>query len=42
VAAFVALIGGVLLALAVTRNPEGYRIEEIPHVFFRVIAQILP
>jgi hypothetical protein len=35
------LIGGVLLAYALTQKPGGYRFDEIPHVFLREIANIL-
>jgi hypothetical protein len=40
-AAIMVLIGGALVALALTRNPSGYRFEEIPHVFVRVIGQLV-
>jgi hypothetical protein len=40
-AAIVLLIGGGLVTYAVTQSPEGYRLEDIPHAFVRVIAQIM-
>ncbi len=40
-AAIMVLIGGVLVALALTRKPGGYRFEDIPDVFVRVIAQLV-
>lgn len=40
-AAILILIGGGLIALAVTQQPGGYTLEEIPHVFARVIADII-
>jgi hypothetical protein len=32
------LIGGVLLAVAITQKPGGYRFEQVPRVFMQVIA----
>ena len=40
-AAIVALIAGVLIAVALTSKADGYRIAEIPDVFFRVIGRYL-
>ncbi len=40
-AAIMVLIGGGLIALAVTQQPGGYRIEEIPDVFVRVVGRLL-
>ncbi len=37
-AAIAVLIGGGLVALAVSQQPGGYRIEDIPHAFTRVIG----
>ncbi len=35
------LVGGVLLVLAMTRQPSGYTFAEIPHIFVRVIGGLL-
>ena len=40
-AAIMVLVGGVLLAVALTQSPTGYRFAEIPNVFVRVIGQLL-
>ncbi len=40
-AAIVLLIGGGLVYIAVTRHPGGYRLEEVPDVFLRVIGAII-
>ena len=39
--AIMVLIGGVLLALALTQKPSGYTFAEIPDVIFRVIGRFL-
>lgn len=39
--AIMVLIGGVLLALALTQEPSGYTFAEIPDVIFRVIGRFL-
>lgn len=39
--AIMVLIGGVLLATALTQKPSGYTFAEIPDVVFRVIARFL-
>ena len=41
VGAIMVLIGGVLLAYALTQKPGGYRFNDIPHVFLREIANIM-
>lgn len=35
------LIGGVLVFTAVTRQPGGYTIEQVPDVFLRVIGHVI-
>lgn len=35
------LIGGGLVVIAVTQNPGGYSIQEIPHVITRVVGAII-
>jgi hypothetical protein len=35
------LIGGTLIVVALTKNPIGYSIAEIPDVFVRVIGRYL-
>ncbi len=37
--AILILIGGSLVVLAVTQNPGGYSIYDVPDVFVRVIGQ---
>ena len=37
--AIMVLIGGVLLATALTQRPSGYTFDQIPDVVFRVIAR---
>ena len=39
--AIMLLIGGVLLVVALTRQPSGYTFAEIPHIFVSVIASLL-
>ena len=39
--AILALIAGVLIALAVSQRPGGYSIAEIPDAFYRVFARYL-
>ncbi len=39
--AILALIAGVLIAVAVSQRPGGYAIAEIPDAFFRVFARYL-
>lgn len=41
VAAILVLISATLIALALTRKPEGYSISEIPHVYKRVLDRYL-
>lgn len=36
------LVAGALVLYALTQHPGGYSIEQVPDVFFRVIAQIMP
>ncbi|WP_377513198.1 hypothetical protein [Octadecabacter sp. R77987] len=40
-AAIMVLIGGGLIALAVSQKPSGYSINEIPDVFVRVVGQFI-
>ncbi|PHQ80982.1 MAG: hypothetical protein COB65_10670 [Thalassobium sp.] len=40
-AAIMVLIGGGLIALAVSQKPGGYEINEIPNVFVRVVGQLI-
>ena len=40
-AAIIVLIGGVLIAVALTQKPNGYTFADIPHVFMRVIADVI-
>lgn len=40
-AAIMVLIGGGLIALAVSQKPSGYSINEIPDVFVRVVGQLI-
>lgn len=35
------LVGGVLIILALQQMPRGLTIDQIPHVFLRVIAQAM-
>lgn len=39
--AILLLIAGVLVVVALTQRPTGYRFAEIPHVFVRVIGSFL-
>jgi hypothetical protein len=41
VGSIMVLIGGVLLAYALTQKPGGYQFNDIPHVFLREIANIM-
>ena len=41
IAAIMLLIGGGLVAYAVTQNPIGYTLEDIPQAFVRVIGQFV-
>lgn len=41
IAAIMVLIGGGLVALAVTQQPGGYSINELPQVFARVIGAMI-
>jgi len=41
VAAIMLLIGGGLTAYAVTQNPLGYTIQDVPQAFVRVISQFI-
>ncbi|MGC9368481.1 MAG: hypothetical protein ACP5DX_02970 [Paracoccaceae bacterium] len=36
-----ALVSGGLIALAIMNSPMGYRIEDIPGAFYRVIGEII-
>ncbi len=40
-AAIAVLIGGGLVALAVSQQPGGYALEDIPRAFARVIAALI-
>lgn len=40
-AAIAILIGGGLVALAVSREPGGYDIKDIPDAVYRVFAQVI-
>ncbi len=40
-AAIAVLVGGGLIVLAVSQNPMGYTIEEVPRAFTRVIGSFL-
>jgi hypothetical protein len=39
--AIMVLIGGVLLATALTQKPSGYTFDEIPGVIFKVIGRFV-
>jgi formate-dependent nitrite reductase membrane component NrfD len=39
--ALMLLIGGVLLVYALSQKPGGYSFPEIPHVFIRVLADLI-
>lgn len=39
--AIMILIGGGLVALAVTQQPGGYTLEDVPNAFVRVIGQFI-
>lgn len=39
--AIMVLVGGVLVAIAVSRTPGGYEFAELPQVFFRVIGRYM-
>ena len=41
IAAVMVLIGGGMVALAVSQKPEGYTIQDIPQAFTRVIGSLL-
>jgi len=41
IAAIMLLIGGGLTAYAVTQNPIGYTIQDVPQAFVRVIGQLV-
>jgi hypothetical protein len=40
-AAILFLIGGTLIVVALTRNPVGYAVSDIPDLFVRVIGRYL-
>lgn len=40
-AAITILVGGGLIVFAVTSNPGGYQMADIPDVFFRVVGRYL-
>ncbi|MDB5659597.1 MAG: hypothetical protein JWS10_2212 [Cypionkella sp.] len=39
--AIMVLIGGVLLVIAMTQKPGGYRFDQIPHIFVQVFADVI-
>lgn len=39
--AIMVLIGGVLLALALTQKPSGYTFAEVPNVVFKVVGRFI-
>ncbi len=39
--AIMVLIGGVLLTIAITQKPGGYKFDQIPHLFVQVIADVI-
>lgn len=39
--AIMLLIGGVLLVIALTQKPTGYKFEQIPHIFVQVFADLI-
>ncbi len=39
--AIMVLIGGVLLAVALTQKPSGYTFAEVPNVVFKVIGRFI-
>ena len=39
--AIMVLIGGVLLTIAITQKPGGYKFDQIPHIFVQVIADVM-
>jgi hypothetical protein len=41
VAAIMTMVAGVLLVLALTGRPGGYRLTEVPDVFIRVIGGLM-
>jgi len=41
IAVVILLIGGGLVAWAVTQKPEGYTLSDVPRAFVRVIGQYL-
>ncbi len=41
VAAIMLLVGGGMVAYAVTQNPIGYTIQDVPQAFVRVIGQLI-
>ncbi len=40
-AAIIILLGGGLIAIALTQEPKGYAFEDVPDVFVRVIGHFL-
>ncbi len=40
-AAIILLIGGVLVAVALSQKPGGVALAEIPNIFFRVIGRFI-
>ena len=42
VSAIAVLIAGGLIVYAVQSHPGGYNFADVPHVFTRVVAQIMP
>ncbi len=41
IASIMVLVGGGLIALAVTQQPGGYTLEDVPGAFARVIGQAI-
>ncbi len=39
--AIMLLIGGVLMVVALTQKAGGYKFDEIPHIFVRVIGDLI-
>jgi len=39
--AIMVLIGGVLLVIAMTQKPGGYKFDQLPGIFMQVIADVI-